>query len=98
MSFPLLDVLKSEGCLPLKDALTRRWMTVCIEALSRVLTQPAPVTAWDRGITTTWALASAPESVFSGCRGQSQREGVAQLPHFLKLIFSLPSRIFPKAT
>lgn len=97
MSFPLPDVLKSEGCLPLKDALTQRWMSVCIEALSYALTQPAPVTPWVRGITTTCALASAPERVFSACWGQSQRDGVAQLPHFPKLIFSLPSRMSPKA-
>lgn len=97
VSFPLLDVLKSEGCLPLKDALTQRRMSVCVEGLSCALTQPAPVTPWDRGITTTCALVSAPKRVFSACRGQSQRDGVAQLPHFPRLIFSLPIRTIPKA-
>lgn len=64
---------------------------MCIEAWSCALTQSAPVTPWDKGIVTT-------KKGHFRMPGTVPKGGVFQLPHFPKLIFSLPSRTFPKAT
>lgn len=95
VSFPLLDLLKSEGYLSLKNTLTQRGMSMCAEALSCALTQPAPMTPWDRGITTPCALASAPKRVFSGCWGANPK-GMGLHSSLASSSSLCPTRPFPK--